>query len=88
MSRDTWKRDAALVAVAQCLVDHKLIPDSDMGGKSWLKGGTVVPSAELASWANEHSDTVYGGKKLYEWEDEATAAWPDWRCPCPAASAS
>lgn len=64
VNKNTWKRDAALVAVVQCLVDHKVIPDSGMGEKSWLRNGAVIPSAELASWAGEHSDTVYAGKKV------------------------
>ncbi|WP_182872780.1 hypothetical protein [Microbispora sp. H10670] len=75
------KRDAALVAVVQCLVDHDRIPAAHLEHQPWLKGEKVQPSAELVTWRSDHEETVYEGRTLQAWEDEATAAWPGWRCP-------
>nr|WP_189181172.1 hypothetical protein [Microbispora rosea] len=69
------------MAVAQCLIDHGLVPREEVKGHSWYKNGQVVPDATFTVWVSGHRDTVYAGKTLQEWEDEATAGWPGWKCP-------
>ncbi|WP_182883086.1 hypothetical protein [Microbispora sp. H10949] len=78
---EVQRRDQALVAVVQCLVDHGGIPRADLRGQPWLVRNKVRGSAELVEWLSVHRETVYEGKTLQAWEDEATAAWPGWRCP-------
>ncbi|MBO4272120.1 hypothetical protein [Microbispora triticiradicis] len=78
---EVQRRDQALVAVVQCLVDHGGIPRTDLRGQPWLVRNKVRGSAELVEWLSVHRGTVYEGKTLQAWEDEATAAWPGWRCP-------
>ncbi|GAA4204066.1 hypothetical protein [Microbispora amethystogenes] len=78
---EVHRRDQALVAVVQCLVDHDRIPRSDLSGQPWLVQDKVRGSAELVEWLSVHRETVYEGKTLHAWEDEATAAWPGWKCP-------
>ncbi|MBE3012327.1 hypothetical protein IL992_24495 [Microbispora sp. NEAU-D428] len=75
------RRDAALVAVVQCLVDHDKIPPAHLKQQPWLRDTKVQPSAELVTWKSDHEETVYAGKTLQAWEDEATAGWPGWKCP-------
>ncbi|MEU8192932.1 hypothetical protein AB0C10_04030 [Microbispora amethystogenes] len=78
---DIARRGPALVAVAQCLIDHGQVPKKEVQGRSWYKNDQVVPDASFTVWVSGHHDTVYEGKTLHAWEDEATAAWPGWRCP-------
>lgn len=78
---EVQRRDQALVAVVQCLVDHGRIPDAHLRNQPWLVRSRVQGSAELVEWLSVHRDTVYAGKTLQEWEDEATAGWPGWECP-------
>lgn len=86
---EAQRRSAALVSVLQCLIDHRKIPDDHLVGQSWLRdGGHVSPDAQTVLWANEHAGTIYGGKTLLRWEDEATAMWPNWMCPFSGAGAS
>lgn len=85
-SAEAWRE--AVVAVVQCLVNRRLIPDDHVDGWQWLKEGEVHPDGTLTAWLSAHADTVYGGKKLHVWEDEAIAAWPNWTCPFPAVDAS
>ncbi len=80
-SDEAKRRDQALVAVLQCFIDHKVIRSKDLEGQPWLDQDKVQPRAELVEWLSIHRDTVYRGKPLHTWEDEATAAWPDWKCP-------
>lgn len=75
------RRDAALVAVVQCLVDHGEVPHAHLDDQPWLRDKKVQPSAELVTWRSDHAETVYAGKTLQAWEDEATAGWPGWTCP-------
>ncbi|WP_182898263.1 hypothetical protein [Microbispora sp. H10830] len=53
----------------------------EVKGRSWYKNGQVVPDAAFTVWVSGHRDTVYEGKTLQAWEDEATAGWPGWKCP-------
>ncbi|MEU6415472.1 hypothetical protein [Microbispora sp. NPDC046933] len=78
---EVQRRDQALVAVVQCLVDHAGIPEAHLRDQPWLVREKVRGSAELVEWLSVHRDTVYEGKTLQAWEDEATAGWPGWRCP-------
>lgn len=78
---DLDRRGPALAAVIQCLIDHDLVPESELQGRSWLENGKVKPDASFTAWVSTHRDTVYRGKALQVWEDEATAAWPNWKCP-------
>ncbi|GAA0361217.1 hypothetical protein GCM10009530_08350 [Microbispora corallina] len=75
------RRDQALVAVIQCFVDNRAIPEGDLRGQPWLVDGRVRAGAELVEWLSVHRDTVYGGRTLQTWENEATAVWPRWTCP-------
>ena len=75
------QRGRALVAVVQCLVDHGEVPPAHLEHQPWLRDEKVRPSAELVTWRSDHEETVYAGKTLQVWEDEATAGWPGWRCP-------
>ncbi|WP_327049313.1 hypothetical protein OG320_16390 [Microbispora sp. NBC_01189] len=77
---DIHRRGEALVAVVQCFLDTGLIPNSQLSG-TWLSNGRIEPDATFTVWVSGHADTVYRGKTLSTWEDEATAAWPRWRCP-------
>ncbi|WP_328708510.1 hypothetical protein [Microbispora hainanensis] len=78
---EVTRRDAALVAVVQCLVDHGEVPPAHLEHQPWLRDKKVRPGAELVTWRSDHGDTIYAGKTLQAWEDEATAGWPGWRCP-------
>lgn len=78
---EVTRRDAALVAVVQCLVDHGEVPSAHLEHQPWLRDKKVQPGAELVTWRSDHEETVYAGKTLQVWEDEATAGWPGWRCP-------
>ncbi|MEU8275487.1 hypothetical protein ACFYOK_26095 [Microbispora bryophytorum] len=78
---DMQRRGEALVAVVQCLVDSDVIPKSELSTRSWLVDGRIQPDAAFTTWVASHADTVYRGKTLQVWEDEATAGWPRWRCP-------
>lgn len=78
---DVQRRGEALVAVVQCLIDSGVIPRSDLSARSWLVKGQIQPNAAFTTWVASHADTVYQGKTLSTWEDEATAGWPGWRCP-------
>ncbi|TQS27801.1 hypothetical protein [Microbispora sp. KK1-11] len=78
---DVQRRGEALVAVVQCFVDSGVIPSSELSGRSWLVSGRVEPDAAFTTWVASHADTVYRGKTLQAWEDEATAGWPGWKCP-------
>ncbi|WP_346224918.1 hypothetical protein [Microbispora maris] len=78
---DEIQRDLALVAVVQCLIDSGVIPESELSARSWLVNGQIQPDAAFTTWVASHKDTAYRGKSLSEWEDEATAGWPGWRCP-------
>ncbi|MCT9931959.1 hypothetical protein N5079_17290 [Planotetraspora sp. A-T 1434] len=75
------RRDAALVAIVQCFIDRGAISAAEVKSQPWLQNGKVQPSAELLTWANGHEETVYRGKTLIGWEDDATAVWPNWKCP-------
>ncbi|OPG13603.1 hypothetical protein [Microbispora sp. GKU 823] len=78
---EVQRRDRALVAVVQCLVDHRRIPEAHLRDQPWLVKDKVRGSAELVEWLSAHRETVYAGKTLQAWEDEATAGWPGWKCP-------
>ncbi|WP_214409847.1 hypothetical protein [Sphaerisporangium fuscum] len=78
---DFARRGPALVAVMQCFIDHRLIPDSELQGRSWLVDGKIQPNPGFSAWTATHRDTVYQGRTLDTWENEATAAWPNWKCP-------
>ncbi|WP_405143805.1 hypothetical protein OG589_39670 [Sphaerisporangium sp. NBC_01403] len=78
---DLARRGPALVAVTQCFIDHHLVPASELQGRSWLDKGKIKPDPGFTAWVSTHADTVYRGKTLHTWEDEATAAWPNWQCP-------
>jgi hypothetical protein len=75
------RRDAALIAVVQCFIDHNVIPKAHLNNQPWLQDGKVKPAVELVTWASDHAESTYRGKYLRTWEDEATAAWPNWTCP-------
>ncbi|MBD3143063.1 hypothetical protein [Microbispora bryophytorum] len=81
MDDEVQQRGRALVAVVQCFVDSDVIPKSELSTRSWLVDGRIQPDAAFTTWVASHADTVYWGKTLSTWEDEATAGWPGWRCP-------
>ncbi|MEU6424867.1 hypothetical protein ABZ860_03140 [Microbispora sp. NPDC046973] len=78
---DVQRRGEALVAVVQCFIDSGVIPRSELSARSWLVNGRIQPDAAFTTWVASHADTVYQGKTLSTWEDEATAGWPGWKCP-------
>jgi hypothetical protein len=75
-------------AIVQCLVAKGAIPQKDLQGQPWLRGGTVQPGAALTAWLQTHAGNVYGGKQLTEWVDQARQSWPASYCgPSPAPTA-
>lgn len=79
-------RSQATVAVVQCLIDAELIPEEESAGRSWFQDGKVVPDGRFTAWLSTQSEAVYAGKRFSSWEDEATSAWPNWKCPFPSSS--
>ena len=60
------------VPVVQGLIDAGAVhPPSNA---SWVRNGSVTPTAALADWINLHADTRYAGRTLTDWITEAQTA--------------
>ncbi len=65
----------------QCLIDHDVIPESELRKAKWLKGDRVILNAEFTNWYTTHDNVNYKGRTLPDWTDQAEKAGETWQCP-------